>query len=272
MARIRTIKPEFWQDEDLAELQDVVQLLAIGLLNHADDEGYFKAHSMLIKAVIFPLRVSSLNIQGMLTELSNIDYIRLFTGSDGKEYGLVTNFKKHQVVNRPTPSKIKELEDVTEGSLSAHGGLTAGREGKGRERNREQGKDMERDLPPSGDCPANAEPSELKVKQKPKNPPCPHQDIIDLYHEILPTCRSVKTWTNGRRGNLRARWNAKKTRQTLDYWRRLFVYINKSPFLTGQTDGREGKPPFRLDLGWIVKEANFTNIEEGKYHNEGGAS
>ena len=50
MARIRTIKPEFWQDEDLATLSEPALILAAGLLNHADDEGYFRAHPGLIKA------------------------------------------------------------------------------------------------------------------------------------------------------------------------------------------------------------------------------
>nr|MBF6067360.1 primosomal protein [Klebsiella pneumoniae] len=38
MARIRTIKPEFWTDEDMAEVSEPACLLAIGLLNYADDE------------------------------------------------------------------------------------------------------------------------------------------------------------------------------------------------------------------------------------------
>lgn len=128
MARIRTIKPEFWQDEDIALLDAQVQLLAIGLLNHADDEGYFKAHPALIKAVVFPYADNSLNIHGMLTELSNVGYLRLFEGSDRKKYGEVIGFSKHQKVNRPTPSKIKGLEPITDNSVSPHEELLAGKE------------------------------------------------------------------------------------------------------------------------------------------------
>ncbi len=40
MARIRTIKPTFWTDEDMADISEAACLLAIGLLNYADDEGY----------------------------------------------------------------------------------------------------------------------------------------------------------------------------------------------------------------------------------------
>jgi hypothetical protein len=136
MARIRTVKPEFWQDEDLAALNPYTQLLAIGLLNHADDHGYFKAHKALVKAAVFPFSESSLNIHGMLTELSNIEYIELFQGTDGKPYGFVSGFSKHQKVNRPTPSKIGPLRSFTEDSLSIHGGLTGGTG------NREQGKEQ----------------------------------------------------------------------------------------------------------------------------------
>jgi hypothetical protein len=136
MARIRTVKPEFWQDEDLAALNPFTQLMAIGLLNHADDYGYFKAHKALVRAAVFPFSEPSLNIHGMLIELSSIDYISLFEGSDGKPYGFINGFSKHQKVNRPTPSKIEPLRQFNEGSVSTHGGLTAGTG------NREQGKEQ----------------------------------------------------------------------------------------------------------------------------------
>jgi len=140
MARIRTIKPDFWTDEDLATLDPWVQLLAIGLLNHSDDEGYFKAHPLIVKAVIFPLTESSMSIQTMLETLEKINYLTLFQGVDGKAYGKVNNFLKHQKINRPTPSKIKELCSVKIDSLNAHGVSNdnslpegKGKEGKGSE-------------------------------------------------------------------------------------------------------------------------------------------
>tara|TARA_R110000851_G_scaffold120395_2_gene248741 strand:- start:1087 stop:1785 length:699 start_codon:yes stop_codon:yes gene_type:complete len=134
MARIRTIKPDFWLDEDLASLPDATKLLAIGLLNHSDDKGYFKANEMIVRAAIFPFSEPSLSIHGMLTELSNIGYIRINTGSDGKKYGWVVNFLKHQRINRPTPSVIECLVQFTEDSVRTHTQVTVGKEGKGRER------------------------------------------------------------------------------------------------------------------------------------------
>ncbi|HEJ8055870.1 TPA: hypothetical protein SMI48_002201 [Serratia marcescens] len=109
MARIRTIKPEFWTDEDMAEVSEAACLLAIGLLNYADDEGYFNANPKLIKAAVFPIREPSVSIPVMLRELSNHGYLSMFYTSDNRQFGLIKNFAKHQVVNKPRPSKIKEM-------------------------------------------------------------------------------------------------------------------------------------------------------------------
>ena len=136
MARIRTIKPEFWTDEDIASLSEPARLLAIGLLNQADDEGYFKSHPLLLKAAVFPLTEPSVNIHDMIIELTNIGYIACYKGSDGKQYGCVCSFLNHQKINRPSPSKIKDLIDFSEHSVSIHEPITVGKEqgtGKGKE-------------------------------------------------------------------------------------------------------------------------------------------
>lgn len=101
MARIRTIKPEFWTDEDMAEVSEPACLLAIGLLNYADDEGYFNANPKLIKAAVFPIREPSVPIPVLIRELSNCGYLSMFSTPDGKHFGVITNFLKHQVVNKP---------------------------------------------------------------------------------------------------------------------------------------------------------------------------
>lgn len=112
MARIRTVKPEFWLNEELASISPEACLLAIGLLNICDDEGYFKANEKLISAAIFPLRELPSSITVLIQELSKIGYIKLYVGSDRKSYGLVVNFNAHQVINKPKSSKIKDLLDV----------------------------------------------------------------------------------------------------------------------------------------------------------------
>ncbi len=137
MARIRTVKPDFWTDEDLATVCETARLVAIGLLNLADDEGYFNANPRLIECSLFPLTEPSVSIHECLKQLVDIGYIRLNEHSNGKTFGFITNFLKHQKVNRPTPSKIKDLFLCCEASLNTHGSLTVGKERKGKEQGKE---------------------------------------------------------------------------------------------------------------------------------------
>ncbi|MDD2989107.1 MAG: helix-turn-helix domain-containing protein [Zoogloea sp.] len=101
--------------------------------------------------------------------------------------------------------------------------------------------------------------------------PCPHQAIMDLYHEILPTGRHVRSWNDTRKAKLRARWKEEAKRQSLDWWAKFFGYIAESDFLTGKTS-TPGRRPFEIDLEWIVTPSNFVKILEGKYENEPAAA
>lgn len=114
-------------------------------------------------------------------------------------------------------------------------------------------------LSPAGDEP-----------KKPKIPDCPHEAILDLYHELLPANPRIKTWDGARSDALRTRWREDPKRQSLDYWRRFFLHVAASPFLTGQREGSNGRP-FLPGLEWLVKAANFAKIIENRYHDRGGA-
>ena len=122
--RIRTVKPEFWSNEKLSECSESAHMFAAALLNYCDDEGYFNANPKLIQAALYPLREPSVSVHGMLTELSNIDYLRLGDGSDGRRYGWVVNFTDHQKINRPSQSKIKHLAEFTESSVRTNGTIS----------------------------------------------------------------------------------------------------------------------------------------------------
>lgn len=109
MGRIRTIKPEFFIDEELSSLDAETHLLAAGLLCYADDYGYFNANPGLIKAAVFALREPSGNIPEMLRRLQEIGYIYSGKTPEGKQVGRIVKFAEHQRVSHPSPSKIKDL-------------------------------------------------------------------------------------------------------------------------------------------------------------------
>lgn len=99
---------------------------------------------------------------------------------------------------------------------------------------------------------------------------CPQAEIVELYHELLPTCPRMKVWNGARESNLRARWREDAKRQNLDYWRRLFAHCAASPFLMGRVESA-GRKPFLLSLDWLVKSENFAKVIEGRYHDRSNA-
>jgi hypothetical protein len=163
MARIRTIKPEFWQNEELASLSEHARLLAIALLNFSDDEGYFLANPALVRANCFPFQEDSRSIPGSLQELSRIGYVEIRECS-GKAVGRIVKFREHQRIEKAQKSKLastflsctgeekqentrENSDSVTvpgtfqEGSRSSHGLERKGKE-QGKERKGEGKEDQ----------------------------------------------------------------------------------------------------------------------------------
>jgi len=97
----------------------------------------------------------------------------------------------------------------------------------------------------------------------PKQPNCPQQKIIDLYHEALPELPNIVEWDDAATTWLRARWRSKPEYQTLEFWKLYFEYVRRSKFLMKGSDN--GWIP---DLRWLVKSANFTKVMNGNYHND----
>lgn len=97
---------------------------------------------------------------------------------------------------------------------------------------------------------------------------CPHEKIVQLYHEILPELPKVVEWTEKRRGYLNARWRSDPKRQTVDYWRNYFEFVRASDWLMGRVAPSPGRSQFRADLEYLIKPENFIRILERKYHHD----
>jgi len=100
---------------------------------------------------------------------------------------------------------------------------------------------------------------------KPSPPPCPHEKIVELYHQILPACPRVRIWNAARRRILQARWREDPERQNPEWWRELFSYVADSEFLTGRAQATNGRRTFIANLEWIIRPKNIVKIIEGNY-------
>lgn len=98
MARIRSIHPGFFTDEDFVSVGMSARLLFLGLGVQADDKGIFEWKPLTLKMRIFP--GDNVDLQAMLVELEEVGAIRRFTFGE-KTYGAIRNFRKFQKPKTP---------------------------------------------------------------------------------------------------------------------------------------------------------------------------
>lgn len=99
MARIRTIKPEFWGDEKLAPCSPMTRLVFLGLISMADDAGRVVDNVKVIDAFIFP--ETSETCRGSVDELSAMGRIRRGKTASGQRIIEITNWSAHQKIEKP---------------------------------------------------------------------------------------------------------------------------------------------------------------------------
>ena len=127
MARIRTIKPEFWEDEKLAKLPLHARLLFIGTWNFADDNGVLLAHPILMKSHIFPYEDIGISTISEWIDMLVENGMLIRTTYNGKDYLVIRKFLIHQKINRksiriniPLPVVLQVIDEYNK----THGVLT----------------------------------------------------------------------------------------------------------------------------------------------------
>lgn len=101
MARIRTIKPDFWEDEKIGKLPIPCRLFFIGCWNFADDFGVIKGNAVLLKSQIFPydenLRASEIKkwIDALVDARMLIPIIHA-----EESYYYIRTFRSHQIIDK----------------------------------------------------------------------------------------------------------------------------------------------------------------------------
>ena len=107
MARIRSIKPEHWNDKELANLPLPAHLLWIGMWNFSDDAGIIEADPLLIRSQVFPRRtdIRTEQMEQWLGQLVKARFVIPFE-YNGSGYYIHRTFSTHQKIEKPKVSKI----------------------------------------------------------------------------------------------------------------------------------------------------------------------
>ena len=136
MPRIRSVKPECFRNEQLADLPYEDRLLFIGLWTQADRDGRLEDRPKRLKGELFPY--DDLNVDESLGRLANAGLILRYEGN-GLRLIAIPTWAKHQ---RPHHTEMLSIFPppigVTATAPLEHGDAPTGREGKGMDQERKE--------------------------------------------------------------------------------------------------------------------------------------
>lgn len=104
MARIRTIKPDFWTDEKIVQLPYEARLLFIGLWNFADDDGRLYEEPERIRMQVLPSE--DIDAALLIDLLVAVGLCERHSIDGDKSVIVISNFPEHQKISNKTTSRI----------------------------------------------------------------------------------------------------------------------------------------------------------------------
>lgn len=155
--RIRSVKPEMWQDERFGRVSRDARLLFVGLITMADDEGRLRAMPRAIVGHVFPYDdLAPGKLEKWLAELKDAGLIVRYS-HENVPYIALPKWSRHQKINRASASILPAppgtpSPEFTESSVSDHGTVTEDSRPRARERapaDQGSGSDRGSGTPPS---------------------------------------------------------------------------------------------------------------------------
>jgi hypothetical protein len=263
--RIRSLKPGFFKNEDLAELSSWHRLCYQGLWLCADRDGRVQDRPKRLKAEIFPY--DDLNIDLLLWDLARTGFIRRYVVGHQPLID-IPSFADHQHPRQdeaasslasyePGSDRMTSTLDTTtypssraietDPSLSSDCGVTDKRMGTGvlglGSGVWEHGT--------SAAAAASSPEATPKLREDFRA-----QDLLELWNATtkppIPRCREL---TDDRRRKIRTRIAA---RPSLAEWRKAFEAIQSTPFYRGENDRG-----WTADFDWVLKnDTTITKVLE----------
>jgi hypothetical protein len=111
MARARNIKPAFFLNTELSEVEPLARLSFIGLWTLADFKGCIECNLKRIKAQILPY--DECNFELLMNSLEQFRFIRYYY-VQGKKYIKIVNFEKHQNPHKNEKEAGSDIPDESE--------------------------------------------------------------------------------------------------------------------------------------------------------------
>lgn len=118
MARIRSIKPEFWDSELLGRCSTLARLTFVGLISLADDQGRGRGETRWLRGQLhgYDKKLTDSSFGRVLVELTAPDDegvpMVVFYQSGASSYYWIPKYLKHQKIDHPSKSKLPPPPDL----------------------------------------------------------------------------------------------------------------------------------------------------------------
>ncbi|MDA5696458.1 hypothetical protein MMY88_19125 [Acinetobacter baumannii] len=109
MARARNIKPSFFTNDELGDVNPLARLLFIGMWTIADFKGCFEYKPKRLKVQLLPY--DDCDIEELVTDLEKSGFISKYT-VQGRQYIKALNFTKHQNPHKNERESGSEIPDI----------------------------------------------------------------------------------------------------------------------------------------------------------------
>lgn len=231
MARIRSVKPDYWKSEDIAQLSWDARLVFIALWSYVDDNGVGRDNERLITAELFALEedpaATIAKVSRILDELSRGLRITRYT-HEGKAY-LYVNGWEHQRIDRPnkpryplptddgctplTSGNMDSREDAAQPSRKSRDTPSSGAVEQGNRGTGEVPPKAGATSAPHADQPALVPDNAVPARQRSDNVRA--QDLAKRYVELVPLSKFPGVLGIARQA-IRAGYNDDRIREALE--------------------------------------------------------
>lgn len=114
MARSRNIKPAFFTDDKLGDLEPIVRLVFIGMWTIADFRGCIEYRPKMMKVQLIPY--DNHDITNIVNILEQARLIRMYSGGE-KNYIKIVNFERHQNPHKNEREAGSSIPDYDESTI-----------------------------------------------------------------------------------------------------------------------------------------------------------
>lgn len=112
MARIRSVKPELWNDPDFVACSPLARLLFVGTWNYADDYGVLKDDPDRLRLQILP--GDAVDAHALVAELVAGRFLERKVAADGTPVLVIRTFLTHQKIDKRAAGRYGAPCDLTD--------------------------------------------------------------------------------------------------------------------------------------------------------------